>query len=140
MHELSFSFEGKSYEPGKLTLDLKDLWDIHGILPVGEWYIQIEYIYFFNEEKYSVKNIYIQSPQILTENKNPETLALISKKEQETFFCFSSNENSKRFTKIISKKGGELDLETFTISELTTKQRFLADFKAKILITIPYEG
>jgi hypothetical protein len=140
MHELSFSFEGKSHEPGKLTLDLKDLWDIHGILPVGEWYFHIEYIYFFNQEKYSVKNIYIQSPQILTENKNPETLALISKKEQETFFCFSPEENSKRFKKIITKKTAELDLETFTISELTTEQRFLADFKAKILITIPYGG
>jgi hypothetical protein len=140
MHEQYYEFEAKSHSLGKATIDLKDLWDINGILPLGDWYFKIEYIYFFNEEKYSTKNIYVESPQILTGNKKQQTLAFISKLQKETFFCFSPSEYSKSFTRLITRKTAFLDLELFFISELEIKQKFLADFTVKISITIPHGG
>lgn len=138
MPELIFEFESKSIQGGKALIDIEDLWKINAVLPVGEWHFKIEYIHFYGSLQTESKKIIIESPQIQSENKKPSLLGIINKEGTENFFCFSSNEKSRRISRIITKKTSKIELEIYKLPSEGERILFESDFTVKVSISIPY--
>lgn len=141
--ELIFPFEyySSSQTPGKILVPLDNLWHFPH-LPVGEWYICLNYILFTNRERFSKKNFKIVSPQVRALSKQHLLLALVEKDKKEDFYVFSTNEKSVNFKQKISHKTSPLELDLFIITDerrqTESEDLFEADVRVGFDISIPY--
>jgi hypothetical protein len=135
---LFFEFEASSHAPGKISVDIGDLWTINSLVPLGEWLFNIEYVLFWNREVTSSTHFLIQSPQILSANNEPLCLAIIDKKNSNTFFGFNPLEKARRFERTITNKTAKIDLNLVKIQRNDVTNVFEADVKVRVSIKVPY--
>lgn len=138
-----FEFEADSNpaQPGIVEIDLEPLFSINHYLSLGAWLFQLEYILFTERLKNRSDKFFIQSPQILSPLKTPSVLALVNKPQNQSFFIFSPNEQSKRFQRKISLQTSKLQLQCCTLGtspQKTHKDILEADLKVLVSIAIPY--